>query len=71
MCFKKKCKPVRLAKKEPSTLRVWYDFIRCLSKEPEFWLMVAIAIAFIVLVIIAIHEAGTYFVYNRGGINVS
>lgn len=70
MCFKRN-KPVRLAKKKPSTLRVWYDFIKCLSKEPEFWLILCFVIAFIILIIVAIHEAQCYMIYNRGGIIVS
>ena len=70
MCFKKKGEPVRLAKKEPSTIRVWYDFIKSCAKEPEFWLLLGLSAILVILIILAIREAAMYFVYNRGGIIV-
>ena len=63
MCFRKNNKPARLEKREPT----WFDDLKIIMKQPEFWLYLAFMVIFILLIIFAMNEARMYFVYNRGG----
>lgn len=63
MCFRKN-KPARLEKKEPT----WFDELKNIMRQPEFWVYLAFIVIFILLIIFAMNEARMYFVYNRGGL---
>lgn len=66
MCFKTKNKPVRLAKKpENSTV----ECFKALIKRPEFWIVIAFVIIFLVAIYFAYQGAITERVYNLGNIS--
>lgn len=66
MCIRRKKKPIRLEKKEPSKYSLYLQFCKYIVKQPEFWLTVILICVFVFVVIIALKESGTYLVYNRG-----
>lgn len=55
--------PIRLEKKESNET---IDFICDITKRPEFWLFILIAIIFFLLIIIAFKESGSNLFYNTG-----
>ena len=65
MCFKRN-EPVRLQKKEPNKIILYLQYCKYIIKQPEFWLTVILVCIFVFIVIIALKESGSYFVYNRG-----
>lgn len=65
MCFRKN-KQVRLEKKEPNKYYFYLQYCKYIIKQPEFWLTVLLACIFIIIIILAIKESGSYFYYNRG-----
>lgn len=71
MCFKRKNDgPVRLYKKEPSTLDVYLELFKYLSKKPEFWFYAGIVLILVLAIVFCWFESIPYFVYNNGGIKV-
>ena len=65
MCFKKRNQPVRLAKKPEHET---FEFLTGVMKSPEFWVIIAVIIIFIIAIIFAYKGATPERVYNLANI---
>lgn len=65
MCFRTRNKPVRLAKKPENPV---VEFVKALVKSPEFWVVIAFIIIFLISIYFAYQGAIAERVYNLGNI---